>query len=1239
MLAKVQIALAANTAQFTKQMQAANQTAKRTARGIESSAKQAAAGVKTAMAGVEESTRQTALSFQHLAKVGTVLGAITTAATAAYGAISDIVSVRREFDILNSSLITATGSAEAAAAKMNELQEFAKKVPYGLDQVVEGYIKLKNLGLTPTTDAIESFGNTAAAMGKDLNQMIEAVADAATFEFERLKEFGIKAKQEKNSVAFTFQGITTTVAKNAAAIEKYLTDIGNVQFAGAMSERMNTLDGAMNALAESYKNLLLAIGNFKIGDTSIIDVFTASIRGAVAALNWLGEHLKLVAAAAAAALYPLAAIAMRTAGTWVRSQASMIASNIAAATSTERLGNVLMAYVQGHTPLQLAIHRYTTATRGAIASTVAFSQSLMSSVVNIKATTAAIATKTRATLTMANAQKVAIASATGLGRGVLGIGSAFAAVGRIIMAHPIMIIGGIIAAIAVRTMGLEKAMESLSDAVNIVGLVLGDLIDLGINGFKWLLDAADKFASGFLGSSTDATNGASGVFGGFFAGTKGGFVGMLQIIARVFDRFGAIVVGTIKTAYQNFQQLWYGIKKGCENAFNAVIDIINAALGGIADKVNAVMDGARAAAQLVGAEGPSYRMQVNKIEHANFAGSAPTAALSLSQNIANTNIGVEDYVLAKAAQNDATKAAKKAADGMNNAAKAANAAADADKNAAKGAKGKAKADKDAAKATKKGKDKVDETAESLKKLNGAIADFEKSLSKSIFDLNHQKNLHLDRLQYEVQYGDLRGISADKFYQLVKEASNTDQTAHDFELERIKEGWANAAVGDSELAKLRARLESQFDPLANLGKINYYDPFKKTEVVADLTDSDGEVVTDRKDALLAAATQDADALAKSLAAQNAELNSQIALLAHRNDYSRDLAKIDQQLADELAKYKLHANIAPEVYESIKAQQEAHATLQKQLITQTAYAGIVDEMTTSEQKQLEAMKEKLAIVSQMQLSGDAVAGVGRVDVLNSALGLNQPEPSNPWSQLEAQNKQRLAMVDAFEQQMREKFAGNEAELTRITAEGEAARDAVRQAYHQAQLELALATGEEWVGGIAEHAKAAFGEQSGAYRAMFALQKGFAIAQASVSIQQAISKAMEVGFPQNIPLIAQAVSQGAKIISTIRSITNPVVGQAHDGIMSVPKSGTWNLEKGERVLPKHTAKAMDEKLAKIGNGGNRVIINNYSGEKATAQQMPNGDIMVQIGAMMKQVGRAEAQQVVREELGQGGLISRRF
>ena len=69
-----------------------------------------------------------------------------------------------------------------------------------------------------------------------------------------------------------------------------------------------------------------------------------------------------------------------------------------------------------------------------------------------------------------------------------------------------------------------------------------------------------------------------------------------------------------------------------------------------------------------------------------------------------------------------------------------------------------------------------------------------------------------------------------------------------------------------------------------------------------------------------------------------------------------------------------------------------------------------------------------------------------------------------------------------------------------------------------------------GMAGMASAAAGEQSGIYRATFALSKGFAIAKAAIDMQMAISDAMSKGFPQNIPLMAQAASAGAQIASTI-------------------------------------------------------------------------------------------------------------
>uniref|UniRef100_A0AAU8GRJ4 Tail length tape measure protein n=1 Tax=Pseudomonas phage PAKlein3 TaxID=3230132 RepID=A0AAU8GRJ4_9VIRU len=231
----------------------------------------------------------------------TKLIAPLTAAVSAMGALNKLVSVQREFDVLNAGLLTATGSAENAAIAFEALQDFAKNTPYGLAQATEGFTKLVNLGLEPSERALMSYGNTAAAMGKDMSQMIEAVADATTGEFERLKEFGIKASSEGDRVKFTFRGVTTEIGKNAAEIEQYLMALGENEFAGAMENRMNSLDGAIAGLGDSWDALWLTISQQGIGDliTDAVNMASAALEEltAMIASGEMEGYLDAIAAA------------------------------------------------------------------------------------------------------------------------------------------------------------------------------------------------------------------------------------------------------------------------------------------------------------------------------------------------------------------------------------------------------------------------------------------------------------------------------------------------------------------------------------------------------------------------------------------------------------------------------------------------------------------------------------------------------------------------------------------------------------------------------------------------------------------------------------------------------------------------------------------------------------------------------------------------------------------------------
>lgn len=235
--------------------------------------------LKNSSKGAEGATNGLTSSFKSL--IAPLLATVS-----AVGALNKLVSTTREFDVLNASLITATGSAEGAGVAFEALQEFAAKTPYDLAQAVDGFTKLVNLGLTPSEKALISYGNTASAMGKDLNQMIEAVADASTMEFERLKEFGIKTKQEGDNVSFTFRGVTTTVKKNADEIEGYLMALGENEFAGAMETRMDSLDGALSNLDDTWNQLFLNISKSGVGD-----LIEEQVRNATAALDELNAMI------------------------------------------------------------------------------------------------------------------------------------------------------------------------------------------------------------------------------------------------------------------------------------------------------------------------------------------------------------------------------------------------------------------------------------------------------------------------------------------------------------------------------------------------------------------------------------------------------------------------------------------------------------------------------------------------------------------------------------------------------------------------------------------------------------------------------------------------------------------------------------------------------------------------------------------------------------------------------------
>ena len=194
-----------------------------------------------------------------------------------------------QFIKMKAALKTAAGGAKEADAAFKLLKNFAATTPFEMGEVVDSFIKLKNLGLTPSERALKSYGNTSTALGKSLNSMIEAVADASVGEFERLKEFGIKAKSQGDQVEFTFKGVKTTVKKNAKDIENYLIKLGEVNFGSAMADQMNTLPGIISNLKDNITSFLVAIGEGGLNDA--LANLLRPLRDAVGKSEGLGKNI------------------------------------------------------------------------------------------------------------------------------------------------------------------------------------------------------------------------------------------------------------------------------------------------------------------------------------------------------------------------------------------------------------------------------------------------------------------------------------------------------------------------------------------------------------------------------------------------------------------------------------------------------------------------------------------------------------------------------------------------------------------------------------------------------------------------------------------------------------------------------------------------------------------------------------------------------------------------------------
>lgn len=212
--------------------------------------------------------------------VSTALKAATVAFAgfAASRGLQGILDATQRMEGFRTQLTTYLGSQQLANAELQRLSQLARSLPQDVDELTQAFVIFNRFGIDTSNESMRAFSNIAAANSKSIIQFGEAVADAMTGEFERLKEFGIKVSSENGRFTARIGEDQVAVANSTSDLVEQLKTLGeeggrfgNVTV-GALTLAMSNFRGAIfeTSAALGSGGLGLAIADTLNGFTALL---------------------------------------------------------------------------------------------------------------------------------------------------------------------------------------------------------------------------------------------------------------------------------------------------------------------------------------------------------------------------------------------------------------------------------------------------------------------------------------------------------------------------------------------------------------------------------------------------------------------------------------------------------------------------------------------------------------------------------------------------------------------------------------------------------------------------------------------------------------------------------------------------------------------------------------------------------------------------------------------------------
>lgn len=299
-----------------------------------------------------------------------------------------------------------------------------------------------------------------------------------------------------------------------------------------------------------------------------------------------------------------------------------------------------------------------------------------------------------------------------------------------------------------------------------------------------------------------------------------------------------------------------------------------------------------------------------------------------------------------------------------------------------------------------------------------------------------------------------------------------------------------------------------------------------------------------------------------------------------------AKTWGMTADEVKIYDLAAKGATETQvEHARAQLELVTRLEKTKKEQEAYQSLVKDLRTDEERLTDELRERLAVLDAIADLGDGERNAMAGRIADSAF---DAESVPQFAGVDAGPLGELSKLDDAEQELNDWYSK---QLQMLAVFREERADLSEQ-WDAQELELkqqhedAMASIERtrWQTGLT--AVSDFLTQTQALRDTDskkgkAAAKTAAIAQATINAYTAATGAYASA--SAIPVVGWVLGPVAAAAALAAGLANvsAIKGQAHDGLDFVPSTGTYILERGEKVTTAATSAKLDATLERVNAG----------------------------------------------------------